>query len=89
MNLTKYSNLRMLFYAVDEKAAQNFLVALCTTSQLFSEWRNYHISKVITATDLMVHPDLYSIEVRILIYAYPKSHNFGDIKCSNSSGIVT
>jgi len=72
MNLTEYANknFHMLYYAADEKAAQNFLLALCTTSQLYSEWRNYHISRVITASDLMAHPDLYSIEVRALIYVY-------------------
>lgn len=65
MNLTNYmdNNLHVLYYAADEKIAKDFLVTLYTTGQAYSERRNYHISKNVPATDLMVHPDLHSIEV--------------------------
>lgn len=65
MNLTKYidNNLHVLYYAADDKLAKDFLVTLYTTSQAYSERHNYHISKHIAATDIIVHPDLHSIEV--------------------------
>lgn len=65
MNLTKYmdNNLHVLYYAVDDKSAKDFLVTLYTTGQTYSERQNYHVSKHVTATDIMTHPDLHSIEV--------------------------
>lgn len=65
MNLTKYmdSNLHVLYHAADNKLAKDFLVTLCTIGQAYGERHNYHISKRITATDIILHPDLHSIEV--------------------------
>lgn len=68
MNLTNYvdnNNLHVLYYAANHKSARDFLAILCTTSQAYSERQNYHISRNITATDLMIHPDLHSIEVSL------------------------
>ncbi|XP_025154488.1 uncharacterized protein LOC112588516 [Harpegnathos saltator] len=66
MNLTHYvhiNDLHVLYYAAAEKSARDFLVALYTTGQSYSDRHNYHISKNISAMDLMIHPDLQSIEV--------------------------
>jgi len=65
MNLTNYmdNNLHVLYYAADEKIARDFLVTLYTTGQAYSERHNYHVSKNIPARDIMIHPDLHSIEV--------------------------
>lgn len=65
MNLTNYmdNNLHVLYYAADKKIAKDFLVTLYTTGQTYSERQNYHVSKNIPATDVMIHPDLHSIEV--------------------------
>ncbi|XP_067203769.1 ATP-binding cassette sub-family A member 17-like isoform X1 [Linepithema humile] len=66
MNLTNYidNNLHVLYYAADDKLAEDFLDILYTTGQAYSERHNYHISKHITASDIIVHPDLHSIEFR-------------------------
>ncbi|TGZ46018.1 ATP-binding cassette sub-family A member 3 [Temnothorax longispinosus] len=66
MNLTSYmdNNFHVLYYSADEKSMKDFLVTLYITGQAYSERHNYHISKNIPATDLMVHPDLHSIEFR-------------------------
>ncbi|KAM0731504.1 Phospholipid-transporting ATPase ABCA3 [Formica fusca] len=66
MNLTNYmdNNLHVLYYATNEKIAKDFLVTLYTTGQAYSERHNYHISKNVPATDIMIHPDLHSIEFR-------------------------
>ncbi|XP_072764356.1 phospholipid-transporting ATPase ABCA3-like [Anoplolepis gracilipes] len=66
MNLTNYmdNNFHVLYYAADEKIVKDFLVTLYTTGQAYSERHNYHISKNIPATDLMISPDLHSIEFR-------------------------
>lgn len=66
MNLTNYiddNNFHVLYYAADNKSMKDFLVTLYITGQAYSERHNYHISKNIPATDIMIHPDLYSIEV--------------------------
>lgn len=66
MNLTSYidnNNFHVLYYAADVKSVKDFLVTLYITSRAYSERHNYHISKNIPATDLMIHPDLHSIEV--------------------------
>ncbi|XP_071572404.1 phospholipid-transporting ATPase ABCA3-like [Temnothorax nylanderi] len=66
MNLTSYmdNNFHVLYYSADEKSMKDFLITLYITGQAYSERHNYHISKNIPATDLMVHPDLHSIEFR-------------------------
>ncbi|XP_018368842.1 PREDICTED: ATP-binding cassette sub-family A member 2-like [Trachymyrmex cornetzi] len=66
MNLTSYmdNNFHVLYYAADDKSIKDFLATLYVTSQTYSERHNYHISKNIPATDLMVQPDLHSIEFR-------------------------
>lgn len=66
MNLTSYienNNFHVLYYAADVESMKDFLVTLYVTSQTYSEKHNYHISKNIPATDLLIHPDLHSIEV--------------------------
>lgn len=65
MNLTNHmdNNLHVLYYAADEKIARDFLVTLYTTGQAYSERHNYHVSKNTPARDIMIHPDLHSIEV--------------------------
>lgn len=66
MNLTNYihtNDLHVLYYAAADKSARDFLVALYTTGQSYSDRHNYHVSKNTTAMDLMIHPDLHSIEV--------------------------
>ncbi|KYQ46736.1 ATP-binding cassette sub-family A member 3 [Trachymyrmex zeteki] len=64
MNLTSYmdNNFHVLYYAADDKSMKDFLVTLYVTSQTYSERHNYHISKNIPATDLMMQPDLHSID---------------------------
>lgn len=64
MNLTNYmdNNVHVLYYAADN-SLKDFLITLYTTGKAYSEKLNYHISKNISATDLMVHSDLHSIEV--------------------------
>ncbi|KYN07185.1 ATP-binding cassette sub-family A member 3 [Cyphomyrmex costatus] len=66
MNLTSYvdNNFHVLYYAADDKSIKNFLMTLYITSQTYSERHNYHISKNISAMDLMSQPDLHSIEFR-------------------------
>ncbi|XP_025073393.1 ATP-binding cassette sub-family A member 2-like [Pogonomyrmex barbatus] len=66
MNLTSYmdNNFHVLYYAADDKSIKDFLVTLYITGQMYSERHNYHISKNVPATDLMIHPDLHSIEFR-------------------------
>ncbi|XP_014486242.1 PREDICTED: ATP-binding cassette sub-family A member 2-like [Dinoponera quadriceps] len=67
MNLTNYvhiNDFHVLYYAAADKLAKDFLVTLYTTGQSYSDRHNYHISRNITATDLMIHPDLHSIEFR-------------------------
>jgi len=65
MNLTSYmdNNFHVLYYVADDKSMKDFLVTLYVTSQTYSEKHNYHISKDIPASDLMVQPNLHSIEV--------------------------
>lgn len=65
MNLTSYmdNNFHVLYYAADDKSIKDFLVTLYITGQAYSDRPNYHISKNVPATDIMVHPDLHSIEV--------------------------
>lgn len=77
MNLTSYveNNFYVLYYAADDKLAKNFLITLYTIGQSYSERHNYHISKNITATNLIIHPDLHSIQVTkrftyCVIYTY-------------------
>jgi len=67
MNLTNYmdNNFHVLYYAADNKSMRDFLVTLYLTGQAYSDRHNYHISKNIPAVDLMVQPDLHSIEVNI------------------------
>lgn len=72
MNLTSYvdnNNFHVLYYAADDKSVKDFLDILYVTSQAYSQKRNYHISKNIPTTDLMIHPNLQSIEV-----SYPKMY---------------
>ncbi|XP_011067293.1 PREDICTED: LOW QUALITY PROTEIN: ATP-binding cassette sub-family A member 2-like [Acromyrmex echinatior] len=66
MNLTSYmdNNFHVLYYAADDKSIKDFLVTLYVTSQTYSEKYNCHISENIPATDLMMQPDLHSIEFR-------------------------
>jgi len=65
MNLTNYmdNNFHVLYYATDDKLAKDFLITLYTTGEAYSERHNYYISKH-TATDILVHPGLHSIEVK-------------------------
>ncbi|XP_012061175.1 PREDICTED: ATP-binding cassette sub-family A member 2-like [Atta cephalotes] len=66
MNLTSYmdNNFHVLYYVADDKSMKDFLVTLYVTSQTYSEKHSYHISKDIPASDLMVQPNLHSIEFR-------------------------
>ncbi|XP_024936975.1 ATP-binding cassette sub-family A member 3 isoform X2 [Cephus cinctus] len=66
MNVTKYTanNYRMLYYAANTGNTKTFLHSLYTTGQTYNKLGNFHISKNITSSDLMIHPNLHSIEFR-------------------------
>ncbi|XP_032670360.1 ATP-binding cassette sub-family A member 3-like [Odontomachus brunneus] len=93
MNLTNYvhtNDLHVLYYAAADKSSRDFLVALYTTGQSYSDRHNYHVSKNTTATDLMIHPDLHSIEVyrRDFTFSAILRQASANVSC-DSSEIVT
>ncbi|KAL0124661.1 hypothetical protein PUN28_006491 [Cardiocondyla obscurior] len=65
MNLTNYmdNNFHVLYYTANIKSMKDFLQVLFITSEAYSDRRSYHVSKNIPTADLMIHPDLHSIEV--------------------------
>ncbi|XP_011872822.1 PREDICTED: ATP-binding cassette sub-family A member 3-like isoform X5 [Vollenhovia emeryi] len=90
MNLTSYmdNNFHVLYYAADDKPVKDFLITLYITGQAYSERHNYHISKNIPATDLMVHPDLHSIEFRDRYVMSIDMHADGHVQLMYSSTAV-
>ncbi|KAK2587654.1 hypothetical protein KPH14_003774 [Odynerus spinipes] len=66
LNLADYvdNNFHVLYYAADSEIADSFLIALYKTGRSYSEKGTYHVSRNITAAELMIHPDLHSIEFR-------------------------
>ncbi|XP_011687936.1 PREDICTED: ATP-binding cassette sub-family A member 2-like isoform X2 [Wasmannia auropunctata] len=87
MNLTSYmdNNFHVLYYAADDKSMRDFLVTLYITSQAYSERHNYHISKNIPATDLMVQPNWHSIEFRDRYVMSIDVHTDGRVQLMYSS----
>ena len=65
MNISKYTKEHsyVLFYAERDKKSKEFLTDMCTTCHTYDKVKNYHISRNISASDIMINPNLHSIEV--------------------------